>query len=135
MDENYYKPIKTKSAFNVNYIKYESKGHKNKNLSPKEYLYMVRPYLSNMINDHKGRREWKIHLTVSINCSSPINSDETGNLRAKGNHIEIMMGNETDETIEKLFKSLLQNYQKDLEESVRGREFDFDSVDLLYYYL
>ena len=96
---------------------------------------MVRPYLSDMINDHKGRREWKIQLTVSINCSSPINSDETGNLRAKGNHIEIMMGNETDETIEKLFKSLLQNYQKDLEESVRGREFNFDSVDLLYYYL
>ena len=35
VDENYYKPIKTKSAFNGNYIKYESKGVKDKNLSPK----------------------------------------------------------------------------------------------------
>ena len=34
-----------------------------------------------------------------------------------------------------LFKSLLQNYQKDLEESVIGTNFVFDSVDLLYYHL
>ena len=30
-DEDYYKPISTKSAFNGNYIEYESKGDKNKN--------------------------------------------------------------------------------------------------------
>ena len=53
----------------------------------------------------------------------------------KSNNIEIMMGNETDEIIEKLFESLLQNYQKDLEESMRGSEFVFDSIDLLYYHL
>ena len=33
IDKNYYKTIKTKSAFNSNYIEYESKGEKNKNLS------------------------------------------------------------------------------------------------------
>ena len=32
VDEDYYKPIKTKSAFNGNYIEYESKGDKDKNL-------------------------------------------------------------------------------------------------------
>ena len=40
-----------------------------------------------------------------------------------------MMGNETDEIINELFEPFSQNYQKDLEESVRG------SVDLLYYHL
>ena len=30
------------------------------------------------------------------------------------------------------FKSLLQNYQKDLEDSMRGSNFVFHSVDLLY---
>ena len=45
------------------------------------------------------------------------------------------MGNETDDIIKKLFESLLQNYQKDLEESMRGSEFVFDSIDLLYYHL
>ena len=51
--EDYYKPIKAKSAFNSNYIKYESNGDKDKNLSAKENLNMIRPYLSNIINDHK----------------------------------------------------------------------------------
>ena len=53
IDEDYYKPIRTKSAFSSNYVEYESKGDKNKNLSIKEYLYMITPYLSDIINDHK----------------------------------------------------------------------------------
>ena len=59
MKTSTYKPIRTKSAFNGNYIEYQRKGDKDKNLSPKEYLDMIRPYLSNMINDIKTRREWK----------------------------------------------------------------------------
>ena len=38
INEDYYKPVKTKIAFNDNYIEYESRGEKDKNLSPKEYL-------------------------------------------------------------------------------------------------
>ena len=34
VDEHYYKPIKTKSAFNGNYNEHESKGNKDKTLSP-----------------------------------------------------------------------------------------------------
>ena len=52
IDENYYKPIITNSAFNSNYIEYESKGDKDKILLIKEYLDMIRPYLSNIINGH-----------------------------------------------------------------------------------
>ena len=68
---------------------------------------------------------------MSINFISFKDSHETRNLHTKSNNIEIMMGNETDENIEKLFGSLLQNYHKDLEESLKGSEFNFDSVDLL----
>ena len=46
-----------------------------------------------------------------------------------------MMSNETDKIIEKRFDSLLQKYQEELEESMRGSEFLRDSVDLLYYHL
>ena len=88
-----------------------------------------------MINDHKTRREWKIQLTMQINFISSKDSEETCTMHTKSHNIEIMMGNETDEIIEKLFESLLQNYQKDLEESMRGSEFVFDSIDLLYYHL
>ena len=48
---------------------------------------------------------------------------------------EIMMGNETDEIIEELCESLLQKYQEGLEKSMRGSEFIYDSVDLLYFHL
>ena len=41
------------------------------------------------------------------------------------------MGRETNEVIEELFETLLQQYQKNLEESMRGSEFIFDSVNLL----
>ena len=45
-----------------------------------------------------------------------------------------MMGSETDKIIKELFESLLQNYHKDLEETMRGSKSICDSVDLLYYH-
>ena len=67
IDKDYYKPINPKSAFKNNYIEYESKGDKSKNLSPEEYLDITRLYLSEMINDHKTQSECKIQLTMQIN--------------------------------------------------------------------
>ena len=66
IDEDYYKPIITNGAFNYNYIKYESKGNKDKVLTPSEYLNMIRPYLSDIINDHKTQGEWRIHPDDTI---------------------------------------------------------------------
>ena len=53
----------------------------------------------------------------------------------KSNNAEVMVGSETNEIIIDLFESLLQKYQEGLEESMRGSEFVFDSVDVLYYNL
>ena len=92
--EDYYKPIIAKRAFNTSYIQYESNGDKGKNLSIKEYLNMIKPYLSDIIIDHKthclvryhsGNKtwaeetpsEWKIQLTMAINFISSTDSDET----------------------------------------------------------
>ena len=83
-----------------------------------------------MINNHNPQSDWKIQLTMQINFISSKDSEETCTMHTKSHNIEIMMGNETDEIIEKLFESLLQNYQKNLEESMRGSEFVFDSIDL-----
>ena len=44
----------------------------------------------------------------------------------------MMKGDETDEIIEELFESLLQSYQKNLEEPIRGTNFVPCSIDLLY---
>ena len=53
IDEDYYKPIIAKGAFNGSYIQYESKGDKGKNMSMKEYLNIIKSYLSDIINYHK----------------------------------------------------------------------------------
>ena len=150
--EDYYKPIITRGAFNNNYIQYESKGDKGKNLTIKEYFNMIKPYLSDIINDHKthvlvrhhsGNKtwveetpsEWKIQLTMAINCISSNDSGETCTMHTKSNNLEIMRGSETDEIIDELFESFLQKFQKGLEESMRGSEFAYDRVDALYYNL
>ena len=112
---------------------------------------MTRPYLRDVINDHKTQGEmkihsgntitehktqgeWKIHLTMVINfISSKQDSDVTRTMHTKSNTVEIMRGSETDEIIEEIFKSILQRYQEGLEESMRVSEFVFDCVNTLNY--
>ena len=53
IDEDYYKPIVTKGAFNGNCIQYKSRGDKGKNLSIKKYLDMIKRYLGDIVNNHK----------------------------------------------------------------------------------
>ena len=53
----------------------------------------------------------------------------------KSCNTEIMEGDETDEIIKGLFESLLQNYLKNLEESMRRSKFVPDNIDLLHYHL
>ena len=59
-DDNYYKPVLIGISFEGNYKRHESRGDKDKKLSVKQYLYMIIPYLSDLINDHKNIRnsEW-----------------------------------------------------------------------------
>ena len=114
---------------------------------------MIRPYLSDMINNHKAHGkskvhsgnkvidyktpgEWKTQLTMKINfVSSKNDSHEIRTMRTKSDNVHILMVSKIDEIIEELFESFLQNYQKDLEESMKGNEFTIDSVDLLYHHL
>ena len=46
--------------------------------------------------------------------------------------MEIIINDEADEVIEELFKSPKNRYQDNLE-SMKGKEFVFDYVHLLYY--
>ena len=72
---------------------------------------------------------------MAINVISSKDSNETRTMHTKSNNVEIMTRSETDEIIEELVKSFLQKYQEGLEESMRGSEFVYDSVDALYYNL
>ena len=121
IDEVYYKPVKTKRAFNDNYIKYESRGDKDKKLSPEEYLDMIKPYLRDMINNHRDSSgndnygDCKIQLTMQISFISSLDTGEIRTMYLKSKSIEILMGNETDDFINELFKSVKQAYEEGLE--------------------
>ena len=129
LKEDNYKPVRIGDAFSGNYIEYKSNGDKDKTLSIKEYIDEIKPYLSDMLNDHKTKGEWKIHLTMAINFFSFKDFEETRTMHSKSDNIEILIGNKTDEIIEDLFDSFLQKYQKELEESMKRSEFVFDNVD------
>ena len=72
---------------------------------------------------------------MAITFISSKDFDETRTMHTKSNNVEIMIDSETDEIIEELFESFLQKYQEGLEESMRGSEFVYYSVDVLYYNL
>ena len=87
-----------------------------------------------MINDYKNKGEWKIQLTAEVNFTSlKPDSDETRIMHTKSDNKEIMTGRDANEVIKELFKSLLQRYQEGLPEKMRGSEFEFDGIHLLYY--
>ena len=71
---------------------------------------------------------------MQINFIPSKDSGETRTMHTKSCNIEIMMGSETNDIIEELHESLLQNYQEG-EESMMGSSFVRDSIDLLYYHL
>ena len=83
IDEYHYKPIRTTSVFNGNYIEYEIIGVKEKILTIKGYLDVIRPYSSDLINDYETQYEWRIQLIIAINFISFIDSNETRTMCTK----------------------------------------------------
>ena len=95
-----FKPYKFTSSFNSNYVEYRSDGDEDKNLSIKEYLDEIRPYLSDIINEHKNKDEWKIQINMSINFISLKDSNEVRNMYTKSDNIYIMTGADTNDVVE-----------------------------------
>ena len=134
-EENHYQPITIKHAFDDNFIKYESRGDKYNNLSLEEYLNIIRPYLRDMIDNHKALGEWKIQLIMQIIFVSSLDDNEIHIMHTKSDNIETMSGTETNDVTNELLKSLLRRYQEGVETKMKGSNFVFESVDLLQYIL
>ena len=70
-----------------------------------------------------------------IKCISTKSFDETRTMHPKSKQVEFYMGSDTENVINTLFNTLLQNFQRIQETSnERGSEFIPDSVELLYYH-
>ena len=57
-----------------------------------------------------------------------LDSDETRAMHTRSDDGEFMNGNDTDEIIKGLFESFLQKYEENLQEKMKGSEFEFDAV-------
>ena len=132
-EDDYYEPIETSADFDGKYIAYECRGDRDNNLSLEEYLNIIRPYLRDMINNHKAISEWKIKLIMRINFVSSLDSKKIHTIHTKSDSMEIMSGIETNDIINELFKSFSKRYQEKLETKMKGSNFVFESVDWLYY--
>ena len=125
-------PILIKAGYDNNYLEYRSEG--NNSLSFEEYLDLIKPHLNDLINTHKNTCEWKIQLTTQINfISLRPGSDETRVMHTRSVNEEFMNGSNTDEVIKALFKSILQKYQENLQEKMKGSDFAFGGINYLYY--
>ena len=51
----------------------------------------------------------------------------------RSDNVEIMFGDHNDDIIEQLFESLLQKYEENLQNKMKGSDFEFDGVNFLYY--
>ena len=117
---------------NNNYIEYSSRGDRYKNLSPEEYLDLIRPYLRDLMNNHKPtekinnnannsdteRGEWKIQIIMQNNCISTRNFEDTRTIYSASKPVETFMGSDTNEAIGKLFYTLLQRFQQAIKTSI-----------------
>ena len=103
---------------------------------------MIRPYLRDMINDHKTPMrlpnnkttsgEWKIQLIILNKCISNKNFEETRDIYLASNNIEIFMGSDTNNIVDELFKSHLQRFQDAQEKpNERGSELIHENVDTI----
>ena len=132
-EDDYYKPKEVKRAFDGGYILYESRGDNDARLSIDEYFNIIKPYLKDLIDDHKSKDEWKIQLSMRIIFVSFTDANTTHERDSKSDNITIMKRAEIEDIVNELFNIFRKRYQEGLETKMRGSSFTFDRIHLLKY--
>ena len=132
ISKDHYKPKLVNSGYNNNYVEYESRG--DRILSIREYLALIEKYLRELLNRYKNEGELKVQLSAEINfISLKPGSDETRVMYTRSDNEEFMSGDDTNEIIKLLFESFLQRFEENLQNKMRGSEFEFDGIKFFYY--
>ena len=127
-----YDPLLIKTGFDNNYLEYMSNG--NNSLSFNEYLELIKPYLYDSINVYKAKGEWKLQLSAEISfVSQKPGSNEMRTMYTRSTPEEIIIGCETEEVAENLIMSILQKYQDNLQNKMKGSDLIFNGINYLYY--
>ena len=133
-EDIYYKPFEVKSAFNGNYVLYESNGDEIRSLSVLEYLSKIRPYLYDLIEEYSQNSSWKIQIVAKLSFISLTDSNVRQILYSKSDNVNILHAVDTNGVIDELFDTFLKRYQCGLETKMTGSSFFFEKVDLLEYH-
>ena len=127
-----YEPVLIKSGFDNSYLEYMSNG--NNSLSFNEYLELIKPYLYDLISVYKAKGRWKLQLSAEISfVSQKPDSNEIRIMYTRSTLEEIIIGCETEEDAENLIMQLLQKYQDNLQNKMKGSDFIFNGINYLYY--
>ena len=75
-----------------------------------------------------------MQLSAEINfISLKPGSNETCVMYTRSDNEEFMSGDNTDEIIKLLFESFLKRFEENLQNKMRGSEFEFDGINFFYY--
>ena len=75
-----------------------------------------------------------MQLSAEINfISLKPGSGETRVMYTRSDNEEFMSGDDTNEIIKLLFESFLQRFEENLQNKMRGSEFEFDGINFFYY--
>ena len=90
--------------------------------------------LNNEANDSDAERgEWKIQLVMQNNCTFVKTFEDARTICSASKPVEVFMGNDTKNVIDRLFDTTLERDQQAIVTSQKNaREFTHESVGLLY---
>ena len=90
---------------------------------------------NNNNNNNIDRAEWKIQLIMQNNFISVKDFEDSRTIYSASKTVDIFMGSDTENIIDKLFNTISNRIQEAVETSnKRGSGFTQESVGLLYYY-
>ena len=84
--------------------------------------------MRNVIIDLQNSGAWTIQLTIAINFISSKDAEEEHVIHSSSSNIKFTPYSDANDVIDKLFQSLLSKYQENLETSMKGTDFIFDSA-------
>ena len=102
---------------------------RTKELSLKQYIDKVIPYLSELIE--KKNTNQKIQLDVGINFKHTVDREIKYTFHIKSKNMEILPGDNVNDIIKELTASLFENYEEEILILRNGSGYVYDNVEVL----
>ena len=126
--------FEVKSAFDGNYVFYESNGYNDGLLYVFEYFEKIKPCLRDLIDFYNTKGEWKIQLSICITFISHTDGNQIQLMHPKSDNVKTMWGVDANDTINELISTFLQRYQEVLETKMKGSNLIFNHINSLEYH-